>query len=93
MKCKKVIFTGHAIRRMFERSLSVPQVRKVIAEGEVIVNYPDDKPHPSFLLLGNIENHPYHIVVAKQIVTQNCLVVIVYEPDPALWYDDFKKRR
>ena len=34
--CNEVVFSGHAVRRLFERSLTASQVRQVIAAGEVI---------------------------------------------------------
>ena len=38
---------------MYEREIQVASVRNVIARGEVVATYPDDKPHPSWLLLGH----------------------------------------
>lgn len=52
MNAERVIFRVHALTRMFERRISVADVRAVVAEGEVIQAYPDDKPYPSKLLLG-----------------------------------------
>jgi hypothetical protein len=52
MNCTRVVFTGHAIQRMFERAISRDDVLAVIEQGEAIAEYTDDKPHPSRLLLG-----------------------------------------
>ena len=43
MQCKKIVFSGHAIKRMFERGINERQVSKVLAEGELIAEYPDDR--------------------------------------------------
>ena len=89
----QVKFSGHAIRRMFERSITKPDIAAVIRSGEVIEDYPGDKPFPSRLLLGFVEERPLHVVVARDQVTHTLHVVTVYYPNPALWSDDFRKRR
>ena len=53
-----LVFRVHAIRRMFERKISVADIRQVLGAGEVIEAYPDDKPYPSRLLLGWIGGAP-----------------------------------
>jgi hypothetical protein len=37
---------------MFERNISDEVVEKVIKNGKIIEEYLDDKPYPSFLILG-----------------------------------------
>jgi hypothetical protein len=37
---------------MFERRITAEDVRAVVADGEVIQSYPEDKPYPSRLVLG-----------------------------------------
>jgi hypothetical protein len=37
---------------MFERNISDEVVEKVIKNGKIIKEYLDDKPYPSFLILG-----------------------------------------
>ena len=65
----------------------------MIENGEVIADYPDDKPYPSTLLLGFAEGRPVYVVVARNEETEDCYVVTVYVPDPTLWEDDFRSRR
>lgn len=65
----------------------------VVAVGEVIADYPDDQPYPSCLLLGFADSTPIHVVVARNPVDGECVVVTVYVPDTDLWTDDFKTRR
>ncbi len=48
-----LLFSGHALRQMFERAITSEDVRAVIEEGEVIGSYPDDRPYPSELLLAH----------------------------------------
>lgn len=93
MQCKQTIFSGHSIRRIFERSLKKEEILEVISKGEKIAEYPDDKPFPSFLFLGFVRSKPLHVVVAFDAASQTCHVVTAYEPDLLIWNDDFKTRR
>jgi len=88
MDCKRVVFSGHAIQRMFERRVDV---LAVIAQGETIAEYVDEKPYPSRLLLGRAETKPLHVVVATD--EDLCIVVTVYEPTLENWSDDLRTRK
>lgn len=93
MYCKYLNFTGHAIRQMFQRKITKNDVRKVVNHGEVIFEYPDDKPFPSMLILGFIEKKPVHVVLAYDSIKEMGYVITAYEPDSKLWKEDFKRRR
>ena len=93
MDCEHVIFSGHALQRMFDRGLHGGDVRSVLRDGEEIVRYPDDTPYPSSILLGFVEGLAVHIVVAWDENTRTCYVITVYHPDSDLWQPDFKRRR
>lgn len=91
MTCSLVVFSRHAITRMFERFISRSDVRRILETGEVIEEYPDDTPFPSCLVLGFVDNRPLHVVVAVNGPT--CHIVTVYAPDPTVWESDLKTRR
>lgn len=93
MECKEILFSGHAIRRMFERAIQRDAVKAVIMEGESIAEYPDDTPYPSSLMLGFYNDMALHVVVSRDSETENCYVVTVYQPDPELWEAGFRTRR
>ncbi len=90
MQCNKITIGEHAFRRMFEREISPEDVLNSIRGGEVIKEYPDDKPYPSYLILSFVKNKPVHVVVAKNDMRNICFVITVYEPDPNTWSKDFK---
>ncbi len=92
-KPTKIVFRIHALQRMFERRISEEDARAVIESGEVIEDYPDDKPYPSQLLLGRRDARPIHIVVARNVEDGETVVITVYEPDPKQWEADFKRRK
>jgi len=93
MDCSSTIFSGHAVRRMFERRIARSDVSDVLRSGESIADYPDDRPYPSLLLLGYASGRPLHIVAARDPATGTCYVITVYIPDLRLWNDDFRTRR
>jgi hypothetical protein len=89
----RVVFRVHAIQRMYQRSISEPEVRDVIATGEIVEDYPDDTPYPSRLLLGWHGQRPLHVVVADNRDDKENIVITVYEPDLTEWEADFKRRK
>ena len=88
-----LVFRVHAVRRMFERGISVEDVRAVIAIGETIATYPDDTPYPSRLILGWRGPRPLHVVAADHEEADEVIVITVYEPDPAQWDSEFRRRQ
>ena len=92
MDCDEIVFSGHAVRRMFERGLGEANVAAVIRSGEVIVSYPDDQPLPSYLLLGFLADEPLHVVVGVDATADRCVTITVYRPTAELWGDDFRSR-
>ena len=93
MDYKRIIFSGHAIRQMFNRGLKQRDVHDVIRQGEVIINYPDDTPYPSCLILGFVRGGPVHVVFAFDEQQKTGIVVTAYVPDAKIWTDNFKTRR
>ena len=87
------IYRTHAIERLFEREISDDDVEKCVIDGIVIEKYIDDKPYPSFLVLGYENNDlkkPLHVVYAKD--DENIIIITAYRPDKDKWVDDYKKR-
>ena len=88
----KLLYRQHAIRRMFERAISAEDVQAVLRDGETIESYPEDTPYPSRLVLGFRAHRPLHVVIAENLAEDTQMVITVYEPDPALWDEHFRKR-
>lgn len=89
----KVTYRVHAIRRMFERGITEAGVHAALSEGEKIAAYPEDTPYPSRLLLGWHGGRPLHVVAAYNAQDDEQIVITVYEPDPVLWEDGFRRRK
>jgi len=92
MNCGAFEYTGHAVKRLFERGFRQEDVEEVVRTGEEIARYPDEKPYPCVLVLGYTRFRPVHVVVAFNATDGICQVVTMYEPDPALWSADFKTK-
>ena len=92
-QCTSVTYTGHALRRMFERQLSSEEVVYTLQTGELVVDYSDDRPYPSQLRLGWVNGRAIHVVVSQNPGNDECYVVTAYYPSLEIWNDDFKTRR
>ncbi len=57
------------------------------------MDYPDDQPYPSQLILGWCQNRPIHIVAAFNEPGEEAIIITVYEPDPVLWEKDFRRKK
>jgi hypothetical protein len=91
---RRVLFLPHALRQMLrpERMIRREEVFKVIIEGRVIEDYPEDPRGHSCLMLGfGSEERPMHVVCAPK---QDYLAVITaYLPDEGEWSRDFTRRK
>lgn len=86
------IYRVHAIERMFQRDIYEYQVEEVIQNGEIIESYVEDKPYPSFLVLGYVDEIALHVVYAKD-EEGNVIVITVYKPNLNKWQNDLKTRK
>ena len=57
---------------MFEWKIGKEEVAAVLRTGEVIMEYPEDKPFQSRLMLGVAEGRPLHVVAALDPATGTC---------------------
>ena len=93
MECNSLIFSSHALQRMFERNIAPVEVRAVVETAEIIETYADDVPYPSALILGFTNGQPLHVVIGYDAPVRECYVITAYRPDPGLWDSSFKVRR
>ena len=89
----RLVFSEHALQKMFERHISKADVVAVIDTGRIIEKYVDDQPFPSSLLLAVASGRPIHVVAAQDVSTKTIYVITAYVPDAELWDDDFTKRK
>lgn len=51
-KSESIAITEHARIRLYERNISIDDIINGINTGEIVKQYPDDKPLPRYLVLG-----------------------------------------
>ena len=83
----------HVLQRLAEWGISQDSILKVLFSGEVIEDYPDDKPYPSALFLGWIRNRPLHVVAALDEENDWAYIITTYEPGLEFFEPDFKTRK
>lgn len=88
-----ILYTNHAVKQMFSRNISTLDVEYGIENGEELMNYPDDLPYPSKLLLCKINFRPLHIVCSFIPETSSVIIITAYEPSTDIWENDFKTRK
>jgi hypothetical protein len=79
IKENRIIWRGHALKRMLERDISRNSVKVAPQDPRIIEEYPDDLPFPSFLMLGFYENTPLHVVCS--IGQDDLWIITAYIPD------------
>lgn len=88
----KGVFRVHAVQRMFERGVSMKNVRTILASGEAIEDYSSEMHQPGHLLLGFQGKRPVHVVTSENPQTAETIVITVYIPTISKWTKDFRSR-
>lgn len=88
-----MIYRLHAVRRMFERDISEEAIEAVINSGVIVQEYVDDLPYPSYLVAGEYQNRPLHVVISVNNDDQTTIVITAYIPDLVAWEPGYKVRR
>ena len=84
----RVRITDHADEEAFNDSLTYEEIYSSVIQGEIIEDYPNDKPYPSSLVLGeNFVGEPIHSVWAYNPGNLWAVLITVYRPDPERWID------
>ena len=89
----RVNITLHARREAENDGLILDEIFQSTQTGEIIEEYPDDMPYPSYLVYGITSlGDPVHSVWAYDSGSRIAVLVTVYRPDPSRWID-WKRRR
>ncbi|WP_198935413.1 DUF4258 domain-containing protein [Chlorobium sp. KB01] len=85
--------TDHAYEEALSDNLTFKEIIESVFQGEIIEQYPTDKPYPSCLIFGeNSQHEPIHSVWACNRVNSWAVIITVYRPNPKRWID-WKTRR
>ena len=90
---EKMLFLPHALRQMLrpERMISRAEVCRIIMEGTIIEDYPEDARGHSCLLLGTGDGgRPIHVACSPK--DDYLAIITTYLPDEYRWSDNFSVR-
>lgn len=83
----------HTLIRLDERSIAQDTILEVILSGEIIEDYPENKPFPSCLIFKMLYGKPYHVVVGFDPANKKVYIITAYNPTLDKFEADFKTRR
>lgn len=83
----------HILQRMRQRNITVSEVLQVLKSFEIIEEYRDDRPFPSYLLMGYANGKPMHIVIAVNSDDSEIHLITVYIPDNSIWDITYRRRK
>ena len=90
----RIHITDHADEEAQADSLGFDEIFFSVLRGEIIEEYPGDKPYPSCLIYGDsFTGEPIHSVWAYNPETQWSVLITVYRPDPERWIDWRTRRK
>jgi len=88
IRSNRIRITDHADEEAHADRVSFEDVFTSVLQGEIIEEYPKDKPFPSCLVFGmNMKNDPIHSVWGYNINNRWAVLITVYRPDPERWID------
>ena len=89
MSEKKIFFSNHAVKQMFQRNISMEDAKFALHNGVLVNEYPDDKPYPSKLLFAMKNENPLHIVCSEIFIENTIIIITAYEPSLDIWEKDY----
>ena len=93
VKSSGIFWKDHILQRMKQRNITVSEVLQALNKFEVIEEYRDDRPFPSYLVMGYAGTKPLHIVAAVNIEDYEIHLITVYIPDSAIWDSGYRRRK
>ncbi len=86
IQSNRVQITAHADDEAFADHLSFDEIGSSVVHGEIIEDYPDDRPYPSCLIYGDTTyGDPVHSVWGYNREREAAILITTYRPDPERW--------
>ena len=86
IRAKRIRITDHADEEAQADKLKYEEIYFSALNGEIIEDYPKDKPYPSCLIYGQtFAGEPVHSVWAYNQKSKWAVLITVYRPDPNRW--------
>lgn len=94
IRANRIRITDHADEEAEADKLTFDEIYFSVLHGEVIEEYPTEKPYPSCLIYGQtFSGDPVHSVWAYNESNKWAVLITVYRPDPNQWIDWRKRRK
>ena len=94
IRANRVRITDHADEEAEADRLTFDEIYFSVLYGEIMEDYPSDKPYPSCLVYGKtFGGTPVHSVWAYNEQSKWVVLVTVYRPDPDRWINWKERRR
>jgi hypothetical protein len=94
IRANRIRITDHADEEAEADKLTFDEIYFSVLHGEVIENYPTEKPYPNCLIYGQtFSGDPVHSVWAYNESNKWAVLITVYRPDPNQWIDWRKRRK
>ena len=89
---ERLLFLPHAVKQMNrpDRMITPAEVRRVVLEGEIIEDYPEDARGHSCLMLGFGNERFVHVVCSPK--DEYLAIITAYIPSDTQWESGFKTR-
>ena len=93
IQANRLRITDHADEEAQADRLSFAEICYSALQGEIIKEYPEDRPYPSCLVYGRTpRGDPVHTVWAYNEESRWAVLITVYRPDPKRWLS-YRRRR
>jgi hypothetical protein len=94
IRANRIRITDHVDEEAEADKLTFDEIYFSVLHGEVIEEYPTEKPYPSCLIYGQtFSGDPVHSVWAYNESNKWAVLITVYRPDPNQWIDWRKRRK
>jgi hypothetical protein len=89
----RIRITDHVDEEAHADHLPFDEIFFSVLQGEIIEEYPGDRPYPSCLIYGSsFSGEPIHSVWAYNETSKWAVLITAYRPDPNRWIG-WRKRR
>jgi hypothetical protein len=94
IQANRVRISDHADEEAEADKLTYEEIYFSVLHGEIIEDYPTDKPYPSCLIYGQtFRGDPVHSVWAYNEQNGWAVLITAYRPDPNLWLNWRERKR